>query len=121
MSACRGKTSLEDPCAIFEEVEECGPPAFTRRSPARALPLIPEDHIPGDGEMLDAEPGAEPAISASIKTTLRSSSRIARSSSRLAASIARSVTGSHKSGDEDEEDGMPPLVEPLAFLTLLSG
>ena len=100
LSVCRGEDSLEEPCAMFEEVEEVGLPPATRRSPARALPLVQEEHNPDDEEMPDPEPGAVPAISASIKTALRSSSR-------LAASIARSVTGSQKTGDEDNEDGVP--------------
>ena len=112
---CRGGDGQEAPYAMYEEAEEVGPPAVTRRSPARALPLIQEEAILDDEEMLDAEPGPVPAISASIKTVLRSSTR-------LASSIARSVTGSQKPGNEDEEDGVPPpLVQPLAFDTLLQG
>ena len=106
---CRGEDSQEEPYAMFEEAEEVGPPAMTRRSPARALPLIQEEATLDDEEMLDAEPGAAPAISTSIKTALRSSSR-------LAASIARSVTGSQKPGDEDDKDGVFPPSSSLLHL-----
>ena len=86
---------------MFEEAEEYRPSTATRRSPARALPLIQEEVTPDGEEMLDPDYAAVPAISASIKTALRSSSH-------LAASIARSVTGSQKPGDGDDEDGVPP-------------
>ena len=102
LSVCRGEDDLEEAFAgyagvVFEGAEDPpkhGPPTGTGDSPARASPLVQEELTPHNEEMLDPEPGtfpAYPAFSASLKTALRSGSRL---KIKLAAFIARSITGS---------------------------
>ena len=91
---CRREDGLEFEEAYagvaFKEVEDYGRPT------AVALPLVQEEptsDYPDNAEMLDSEPGAVAAFSASLKAALRSGSRLASS---IASSVQGHVTGSLK-------------------------